>query len=163
MTTGCKALGRRVGGVVAILLALGPAVIATAPAAEAAYVPSAATVAAYEARVIYRINDVRARYGRRRLASVTCPDWYAERWAPYLAQSGYFYHRSMYPILRGCHATVAAENLARGNISADWAFVLWMRSPGHRKNIMDGRLNRIGVAAVYVRGQWTVVANFTRT
>jgi len=37
-----------------------------------------------------------------------------------------------------------------------------MASPGHRANILDGRLTRIGVAAVYARGQWVVVADFTR-
>ena len=145
-----------------MLLALSPAVIVTAPAAQSAYAPSAATVAAYEARILYRINDVRSRYGRVKLASVTCPDWYAERWAPYLGSNGYFYHQNMYTILNGCQATRAAENLARGNVSADTIFVAWMKSPGHAANIMDGRLTRIGVAAVYTRGQWVVVADFTR-
>lgn len=145
-----------------MLLALGPAVVATAPAAQAAYVPSAATVAAYEARVAWRINVVRASYGRGRVAPVSCPDIYAERWAAYLARTGTFYHQSMYPILSGCKATVAAENLARGNVGADQIVTSWMNSYGHRKNILDGRLTRIGVSAVYARGQWTVAANFTR-
>jgi len=145
-----------------MLLALGPAVIATAPSAQAAYVPSAATVAAYEARVAWRINVVRASYGRGRVAAVSCPDKYAERWASYLARTGTFYHQSMYPILSGCGATVAAENLARGNVSADRMVTAWMASAGHRRNILDGRLNRIGVSAVYSGGQWTVATDYTR-
>jgi uncharacterized protein YkwD len=161
MNLGPRALARRVGGVVVMLLALGPAVIVTAPAAEA-YTPSAATVAAYEARVIYRINVVRAQYHRGRLAAASCPDYYAENWSSYLARTHRFYHRSMYTILRGCRATVAAENLAIGNASADAMVVAWMRSYGHRKNILDGRLTRIGVGAVYTHGYWVVAANFTR-
>lgn len=147
---------------VVMLLALGPAVIVTAPSAEAAYTPSAATVAAYEARVIYRINVQRARYHRGRLTAVYCPDRYAEAWAPYLARTGRFYHQSMYAILRGCRAHVVAENLARGNVGADRIVAAWMASYGHRRNILDYRLTRIGVAAVYARGTWTVAADFTR-
>ena len=146
-----------------MLLALSPAVIVTAPAAQSAYAPSAATVAAYEARILYRINDVRSRYARVRLAASYCPDQYAEARADYLARTGYFYHQSLTPILTSCHATRAAENLARGNVSADTLFVAWMRSPGHAANIMDGRLNRIGVGATYARGQWVVVTDFSRS
>ena len=143
-----------------MLLAFGPALIVTAPSAAAA--PSAATVAAYEARVIYRINVIRANYGRGRLAAAACPDVYAERWAYYLARKPAFYHQSMYNILNGCHASVAAENLARGYTTADRTVAAWMASPGHRANVLNSRLTRIGVAAVYSRGQWTVAANFTR-
>jgi len=145
-----------------MLLALGPAVMVTAPSAQAASTPSAAAVAAYEARVLWRINVVRASYRRGGLTASTCPDRYAEPWAAHLARTGRFYHQSMYTILRGCGASVAAENLARGNVSADRVVAAWMNSAGHRRNILDGRLTRIGVGAVYARGQWTVSADFTR-
>jgi uncharacterized protein YkwD len=69
----------------------------------------------------------------------------------------------MYPILRVCGATVAAENLARGDVSADRIVAAWMASPDHRANILDGRLNRIGVVAYYARGEWVVAADFTRS
>lgn len=144
-----------------LLLALSPAAVVAAPAAQAA-TPSSARVAAYEARVIYQINVQRAKYHRNRVLPASCPDYYAERWAPYLARNGYFYHQSMRTVLRGCRATVAAENLARGNVSADRIVFAWMNSYGHRKNILDGRLSRIGVSAVYARGQWVVAADFTR-
>ena len=163
MRFGPRALGRRLGGVVvAMLLALGPAVVATAPAAEA-YTPSLATKAAYQARVIQQINVVRWRYGRGGLRSTYCPTWYAARWAGYLARTGAFYHQSLYPILRACRANVAAENLARGFPNGDRVVAAWMASPGHRANILDRRLTRIGVAAVYGRGGWTVAADFTRS
>jgi len=160
MTSRLRAQARRLGVVVVLLL--GPGLVATAAPAEAAYVPTAATVAAYEARVIYQINIQRTRYGRAKLAAATCPDYYAERWGSYLARTWTFYHQSMYTVLRGCHATRAAENLARGYTTADRTVAAWMASPGHRANILDGRLTRIGVAAVYARGQWVVVADFTR-
>jgi uncharacterized protein YkwD len=144
---------------VAGLLA-GPGLVVTATPAQA-YTPSAATTAAYEARVIYQINVQRVKYARGKLAAGTCPDKYAETWAAYLARTRTFYHRNMTYILTGCSATRAAENLARG-YSADGTVVAWMASAGHRANVLDGSLTRIGVAAVYAYGQWTVVADFTR-
>jgi len=156
-----------------MLLAVGPAIIVSAPAAEAA--PSAATVARYEARVIARMNYMRHYYGRRDLSGGSCPDRYAEWYAPVLAHKVLVHrqpwtmrlHQNMYTILRGCRATVAAENLAAGPQSADQTVAAWMHSPGHRANILDRRLNRVGVAAVYRcdtagRGRWYVVADFTR-
>jgi len=157
-----KVLRDRAGGVFVMLLALGPALIATAPSA-AASTPSAASVATYEARVIQQINVQRASYHQGSLVASSCPDRYAEAWAAYLARTGAFYHYSMSNILRGCRARVAAENLARGNVSADRIVAAWMASPGHRANILDGRLTRIGVAAVYANGRWTVAADFTRS
>lgn len=144
-----------------MVLLAGPGLVATAAPAQA-YAPSAATVAAYEARVIYQMNVQRVKYSRGKLAAASCPDRYAESWAAYLGRTGRFYHQSLTPILRGCSATRVAENLARGYTSADRTVAAWMASPGHRANILDARLTRIGVAAVYSRGQWTVVADFTR-
>jgi uncharacterized protein YkwD len=144
-----------------MLLALTPAVVVAAPSAQA-YTPSVAARAAYEARVIYKMNVTRAHYGRGRLTAAACPDRFAEPWSPRLARLGYLKHQSMYTILRGCSAHVAAENLASGNVSADRIVTAWMASPGHRANILDRRLTRIGVAAVYARGKWFVTADFTR-
>lgn len=159
MTNRLRAVARRIG-VVALLL-VGPVLVATAAPAQAA-TPSATTVAAYEARVIYQINLQRARYARANLSATACPDRYAESWAAYLARTGAFYHRNLTSVLSGCSATMAAENLARGYSSADSTVAAWMASPGHRANILDSRLTQIGVGAVYAGGRWTVVANFIR-
>jgi uncharacterized protein YkwD len=145
-----------------MLMALGPALIAAAPSA-AASTPGAASVAACEARVIQQINVQRLKYHRGSMVASSCPDRYAEAWAAYLARTGAFYHYSMSTILRGCRARVAAESLARGNGSADRVVAGWMASPGHRASILDGRLTRIGVAAVFANGRWTVGADFTRS
>jgi uncharacterized protein YkwD len=146
--------------VVVALLVLSPLAIGAAPAAQAAP-PSPAATKLYEYQVINGINTERAHYRLARLWESPCPQWYANRWAPYMVW--YFRHQSMYTILAGCHATVASENLAYGNVSAVRIVAAWMASPDHRANILDGRLNRIGVAAVYERGRWNVVADFTRS
>lgn len=156
-----RALCRRVGAVVVMLLAIGPAVIMTAPSAQA-YNNSAAVTNAYEARLEYLVNVQRTRYGRARLALAACPERYAESWASYLAVTGRFYHRDMTAYLNGCKASRVAENIARGNVSADTMVAAWMASPGHRANILNGQLTKVGTGAVYYRGQWTVTMSFSR-
>ena len=159
MTSRPRLLARRIALVVGLLV--GPGLVVTAAPAQA-YTPSATVTAAFEAQVIYQINVQRARYKKSALTAAWCPDWYAEYWAPYLARTGLFYHRSMTQILQGCHASRAAENLARGYPSAYTTVAAWMASPSHRANVLDSLLTRIGVAAVYANGRWTVVADFTR-
>ncbi|MEP7194838.1 MAG: CAP domain-containing protein [Actinomycetota bacterium] len=143
-------------------LALGPAVIVAAPPAQAATAPSAAVTAQYEARVIYLMNRQRLSHGIHSLTPAACPDQWAEVWASYLGSTGRFYHRSMSAYLRGCGSSRVAENLARGNVSADRLVAAWMASPGHRANILDRQLTTIGVGAVYAHGTWTLVADFAR-
>jgi len=145
-----------------MVLALGPVAFMAAPSAQA-YASSAATRGAYQAQVLHQINVIRVRAHRSSLKLTYCPTWFAARWAYHLASTGTFYHQSMYPILQVCRATVAAENLARGNVSAEAIVAAWMASPDHRANILDGRLNRVGVRVYYARGEWYVAADFTRS
>ncbi len=166
MTTHLRSLARCLGVVVVLPLLLGSALVVSAPSAPSAeavaYVPpTAAQTAAYEARVIYQINVQRARYGLSKLAVSNCADRYAEAWASHLTRTWTFYHQNLYPLLRPCLANRVAENLARGGVNADAIVLMWMASPGHRANILDPRLKRIGLGAVHARRQWTVVADFT--
>jgi hypothetical protein len=156
-----RTLAHRFGALIAMLLALGPAVIMTAPPAQA-FTPSAAVTTAYEARLESLVNAQRTKYGLGRLVWASCPDRYAETWGAYLARTGLFAHRNQMTYLQGCKAQRVAENIARGNVSADRLVAAWMASPGHRKNILNGLLTRVGTGAVYARGQWTVTMNFSR-
>lgn len=165
MTSKVAARARRIGGIAALFLALGPAVIVTAPAAEAAtaaVTASAAVTARYEARILALVNRERLSHGRHSLGLSACPERYAEGWAAYLARTNYFVHRNMQTYLYACKGSRVAENMGRGNVSADRMVAAWMASPGHRKNILNGLLTQIGVGAVYSRGQWTVVTDFRR-
>jgi uncharacterized protein YkwD len=47
----------------------------------------------------------------------------------------------------------AAENIALGPKTGREAFEVWMRSPGHRKNMLDNRFTRHGVGRLGVK--WT--------
>ena len=44
----------------------------------------------------------------------------------------------------------AAENVAYGRMDMAKLFDMWMNSPGHRRNMLDARFSRFGLA--YVRG-----------
>ena len=46
------------------------------------------------------------------------------------------------------HSSGVAENVATGQPFASDAVVVWLHSPGHRANILNGRYRRIGVAGV---------------
>lgn len=57
---------------------------------------------------------------------------------------------------------LAAENLAHGRMDLNRLFSMWMKSKGHRSNMLDPRLSRFGLA--YVRAKngseeryWTLV------
>jgi uncharacterized protein YkwD len=49
--------------------------------------------------------------------------------------------------------SAAAENIALGAKTGRQAFETWLNSPGHRKNMLDCRFTRHGVACV--DGRWT--------
>ena len=40
----------------------------------------------------------------------------------------------------------AAENIARGRMDLDRLFAMWMASSGHRRNMLDPRFSRFGLA-----------------
>ena len=144
---------------------------ATAVAAPAA---SAATDAVYanqvEASIIKYTNVQRRGYGRRAVSSNACVERYAEGWAVHLARYNRFYHRSYRVVLRGCRRSYASENIARYSVTGASADALakvivrmWMRSPGHRQNLLNGRVRLIGVGVQKSANgrQWIAVQNFT--
>lgn len=76
---------------------------------------------------------------------------------------GYFSHTSpegLSPFDRAAGAGVAgsrAENIARGQSGAAAVMAAWMNSPGHRANILNCSLTRLGVGVAQGAGGpwWT--------
>ena len=62
----------------------------------------------------------------------------------------------------GVRFQTVAENIASG-WSADQINTAWMSSPSHRENILDPRLNALGVAVVRRGGQLYAVEDFAET
>lgn len=50
---------------------------------------------------------------------------------------------------QGYSFTAAAENIAAGQKTAGQVVASWMRSSGHRRNILDCRMRDTGIAMVY--------------
>ncbi len=130
------------------------ALVAAPPAAAHAAAPAAVRTTttavddAYEARIVTLVNAERAAAGLPRLAVSTCADRYAEDWSATMARTSALQHRpALKTVMTSCRASAVGENIASGAVSADQMMAMWMKSPGHRANILSSRFTHIGVAA----------------
>jgi uncharacterized protein YkwD len=62
----------------------------------------------------------------------------------------------------GARFSVIGENIAIGP-NPNTIHSGWMRSPGHRKNILDARFNSVGIAAVHGTGGLFAVQDFSHS
>ena len=119
---------------------------------------------ALETKVLTELNTIRRRHG---LAPVrlsqplsTAADVHSRAMGTY----GFFAHDSRdgsafwkrvqrYYVPRGYRRWSVGENLlwSSGTLTAQVALNLWMKSPGHRKNILTPGWSEIGISAVAVR------------
>jgi len=89
-------------------------------------------------------------------------DSYAQPWAIYLAIHHILAHQSMSKMLVGCHASVAAEDVGAGAVSAASMVQAWMASSSHRANILSTRVRYIGVGAAHSGSTvWYSVLDFS--
>jgi len=136
-----------------IVLAGGLAVAAPAPTATPAPGDTEAGAASRAAQEYGRdafvaTNSVRANRDRSRLAHHDCLHRYAKRQARKMAERQEIWHQDMQRILRDCHLDYVGENVAAGfrtgrSVVRDG----WMRSEGHRENVLDGGFRRVEVVA----------------
>ena len=61
----------------------------------------------------------------------------------------------------GVHFSVVAENVAEAP-NAVIVHDAWMRSPGHRRNLLDERVDRVAIAVTVRRGELYAVEDFDR-
>jgi uncharacterized protein YkwD len=162
---------RHIFVVLAALLAAAPA---TASAAEQACPAANATTANATKREIVNatlctLNRERARYGLKALKLNKKLSRASRRHARDMAKRNYFSHDTLgggsfvdrirsTGYLRGARSWMVGENLAWGshqNSRPSTIMRLWMNSPGHRANILNGSFREIGIGVVYdapVRG-----------
>ena len=78
--------------------------------------------------------------------------------ATYMARSGRMNHRTGWGkdfvsrMKDNGIGGAAAENIAHGAMSEGRLFSMWMNSAGHRRNMLDPRFTRFGLAYVYEAG-----------
>ena len=118
----------------------------------------------YETSVYTNTNSQRAKYDRVALKGSRCLDTFAERQARAMAKQGRIYHQNLRPILDTCKLRMVGENVAYGYRDGKSAVSAWMRSPGHRANILNGNYRLIAVGAYQdSRGSWYVAQVFGRS
>ncbi|MGH3029302.1 MAG: CAP domain-containing protein [Gaiellaceae bacterium] len=152
--------------VLAVLL-LSAGLLALAAPASGATVRDKASL---ESAVVKRVNAVRRNHGLRPLRVEGGLTSAADRHAGSMGRTGYFRHelytpwrsrrwnefgrwiRWFYPG-PGYRSWSAGENLAWGapRITARQTVRAWLRSPGHRANLLKRSWRDVGVAAVVVR------------
>ncbi len=147
------------GVVVFVRLALAAAVLVVPTAA------SAATPAEeYAAAAFATTNKVRAEHDRARLKTDACLRKAAVRQARRMAGKSSLFHQVLEPLLDGCALDFVGENVAAGFTSGKTAVRKgWMKSAGHRANILQKGYTRMGVAARQSDdGTWYVAQVFGR-
>lgn len=118
----------------------------------------------YETSVYNNTNIQRARYDRVALRGAKCLDTFAERHAKRMADDQRMYHQQLRPILETCKLTMVGENVAYGYSNGKAAVSAWMKSPGHKANILNSTYRLIAVGASQDEdGRWYVAQVFGRS
>lgn len=132
------------------------ALLSSAPLVATAAREPASTEAALERTVVDRVNAARGREGLEPLAHDEELATIARRYSCEMARRGFFDHISpdgetMGDRLRKARTRYASvgENIARieSRDPAERAVAGWLKSPGHRENMLGPRFTRTGVGA----------------
>lgn len=102
----------------------------------------------YQRAILKATNKQRVQHDLVRFKTQKCVQRYAVRQAKRMAAQDRMFHQDLTPILLTCGLRKAGENVAYGY--SDGKTLVnrgWMRSPGHRANILDGEFRVMGVGA----------------
>lgn len=133
---------------------------------ETTKAPAAATDDSAAAQVLALVNAERADAGCAPVKVDARLTESAQRHSQDMAEQDYFSHaskdgRSFADRIEAAgYPSPAAENIAKGQRSAEQVMRAWMKSPGHRKNILDCSLTALGTGVVTDGWYWT--QNFGR-
>lgn len=98
-------------------------------------------------QVLTLVNKERTAAGLKPLQLDSClSSKVAQPWAETMSRAGRIWHQNMSNISKQCPGNRSvAENVAMGQTSASSVMDSWMRSPGHRRNIMSASYTKLGV------------------
>jgi uncharacterized protein YkwD len=151
------------GLVLALVGSLAPAGAATMDSSRGTSVQVAE---GYADRVLGQLNQRRTARGLKPVKAATCVDSHAQSWASRLDRRDAFAHSDLGRLMSKCSLRYANENLAMVQDGARPAEVvrLWMRSPGHRRNVLAPQARIAGVSLRWdaTRHSWIAVLNFAR-
>jgi uncharacterized protein YkwD len=111
-------------------------------------VEAATSESTYASAAVKATNQARVNHDRRKLRTSDCLRRFAVRQAKRMAAQEAMFHQDLGPVLRECGLRVAGENVAYGYPTGR-AVVRrgWMRSPGHRANILNREYRLVAVGA----------------
>lgn len=123
---------------------------------------AAADPAGYLAQAAKATNARRAAHDLRPLATDACLQRAAQAQAERMARDGGLSHTDMGTVVSRCGMRAAGENVAQslGSDQGGGAVRAWMRSAGHRANILKPGYRLLGMGAVRSGGYWWVVQVF---
>lgn len=104
------------------------------------------------------LTKIRASKGLTRLVADPALERAARQQAGYMAETGRMEHttgrgRDFATRVRENRIEgMAAENIARGRFDTGRLFTAWMNSAGHRRNMLDPRFSRYGLASAQAKG-----------
>lgn len=114
-----------------------------APAGGAAPTPAGT----YANEAVKVTNNKRVQHDLVRLRRSDCLKQFAVRQARRMANQTRMFHQDLSPILSRCRLSMVGENVAYGYPTGRAVVRAWMRSPGHRANILQRRYRIVAIAA----------------
>lgn len=142
---------------VALATAVALIVIPTAPASVAV------STGTFDQQLRQQANSARKAHDAKPLRFGRCLDRYAQRQANLMAKQRRMFHQNLQPVLKRCKARTVGENVAHGYPSAKANTRAWMKSPGHRHNLLSRKFTRLGIGvAKDKRGHTYTVQVFGR-
>jgi uncharacterized protein YkwD len=109
---------------------------------------AASTQGRYQHQAFVATNRHRDRHDRAALRKQDCVQRFAVRQARRMARQERMFHQELGPILSRCDLSTVGENVAYGYPSGRSVVNLgWMRSEGHRQNILNRDFRLIGIGA----------------
>lgn len=105
--------------------------------------------ATYASELYEHTNDVRVENDIEPLVVSSCAQEQALERAAALVGEPELIHAPLAPVIDACAPrTTAAENLVNSAASPVEVVDAWLRSPGHRANIVDPTLTEVGIGCV---------------
>ncbi len=123
-----------------VLLAL-PLTLVAPPAAQAQ------SIDRYERQARVVTNNARDNHRLSDLRKKPCVQRYAVRQAQRMARQERIFHQDLGAVMRRCNLDAVGENVAYGYDTGRGVVRAWMRSEGHRHNILNPGYRLIGMAA----------------
>lgn len=123
----------------------------------------AVTADGYERSARSATNLERVSRDRVALRQNRCVQRYADRQARRMARQERMFHQDLGVVVRRCGLSRAGENVGYGYPTSRAVVRAWMRSDGHRANILDRRYRLLGMGAARdAYGRWFTAQVFGR-